>query len=489
MKRSSYVLNRLLCAAILAGSLLTVIVRPASAQFLYDHTTFLHGFYSSGAIWTNTYPALGGQSPVNYLTQRVNLGNPDTPTLDYNQDYATQLGAFTSHLRSLGGQGVLVGHSLGGEEVRSTYLFNSDLQPHISGIITVATPHQGTWLANNSTAAAHFFTDVQRRVDDGGRAAKGVAILWVTLFAAVVTAVFHVSPNIITPLYAGIALFILAYPANTDLGLDQLYQLLGKPTIQDMAVGSATVNSLNANTTDAAIPRANVYATLPSFRNAAIYVKAQFSSDPDGTAASTIHQRDKGMSIFRACKVAGYVIIVGSFNARRCSFAAKALGRVDDEWMGFVNGYDSHGRPRAVPFDGVVSNENSHYPSPSGLSYDADVLGPNHENVYSRTDGLNTISQAMYAIGMQPAALTATIFGPSSLNQNYSAEWQARVVGGRSPYSYQWSGILSGNTEAVAGSPQSSGLLYLDVWSNDGQHVRTSLYVSIMVSCGGKTRC
>ncbi|MDQ6634172.1 MAG: hypothetical protein M3Z10_05370, partial [Gemmatimonadota bacterium] len=204
----------------------------------------------------------------------------------------------------------------------------------------------------------------------------------------------------------------------------------------------------------------------------------------------TINQRNDAVGKFRQCKVVGYIMIVTASNARRCSFAAKVLGRVDDEWMGFVNGYDAYGHPRAVPFDGVVSNERSHYPSPNLLAFDTKVVGPNHQNIYSTTDGLDATTQGMLRLSMDRAPLNSSgIVGPGSMPADYSRSWSINVYGATPPYRYQWSGILSGTQRFVSGSPATSGSLYVDVWDVSGQHLRTSMYVTIVSGCGGRIAC
>jgi len=78
-----------------------------------------------------------------------------------------------------------------------------------------------------------------------------------------------------------------------------------------------------------------------------------------------------------------------------------------------------------------------------------------------------------------PPSLSASISGPSQVRQNCEYTWSASVSGGQSPYSYQWSGELSGTGPSVTGALSTSGTLYLDVSSADGQHASNSLYITM----------
>jgi hypothetical protein len=407
------------------------------------------------------------------------------PSLAQEQNYAQHLDALQSLLNQQAGPSVLVGHSLGSIEARGDYVLRGDAA-HVSALILLAPPHQGTRLADNAVLAAHFFTDVQRRVDDGVRSAKTVGFVFL-LAAAVTATTFHVSPWVVNPLFASLAYMVLQYKADSDLGLDALYQLLAVPAVADLMTNSSTIAALNSNLSDAALPRVNIIATLPSYRNAPILVKASMAGqDPQ----QTIDQRDAAVKSFKTCKVVGYLMIVTSYQASRCSAAAKVLGRVDEEWMGFVNGYDGAGHPRNVPFDGIISNELSRYPTSTTLAFDTQVLGPNHQNIYSRRDGLDATVEGMRRVQMVRAPLTATsISGPGSVNYQWTRTWSVTPYGATPPYRYQWSGKLSGTSSFVTGNIETSGYLYVDIWDAAGLYVRKSLYVTVTTSCGGRVAC
>jgi hypothetical protein len=56
-----------------------------------------------------------------------------------------------------------------------------------------------------------------------------------------------------------------------------------------------------------------------------------------------------------------------------------------------------------------------------------------------------------------------TIGGPSIVHPDWSCYWTSSVSPGVSPYSYTWSGVLSGTGSSVWGTVSSSGDLRVDV--------------------------
>lgn len=81
------------------------------------------------------------------------------------------------------------------------------------------------------------------------------------------------------------------------------------------------------------------------------------------------------------------------------------------------------------------------------------------------------------ALGIE--RLAASIFGPSEVAPDQSCTWYATVGGGVSPYTYRWSGVLSGTASEVSGSVSSSGWLYLDVTSADGQQASDEMFITV----------
>lgn len=85
--------------------------------------------------------------------------------------------------------------------------------------------------------------------------------------------------------------------------------------------------------------------------------------------------------------------------------------------------------------------------------------------------------------------LSVGISGPNTVPPRSSEEWTALPTGGTAPYSYQWSGALSGTSQTVRGVVASSQPLYLDVWDSAGAHIFTSIYVTVDQCLDPKNPC
>ena len=59
--------------------------------------------------------------------------------------------------------------------------------------------------------------------------------------------------------------------------------------------------------------------------------------------------------------------------------------------------------------------------------------------------------------------------GPTSVGATEKCTWRARVVGGRGPFTYRWSGLLNGSRAEIQGQVASTGLLTLEVSGVHGQ--------------------
>jgi hypothetical protein len=76
-------------------------------------------------------------------------------------------------------------------------------------------------------------------------------------------------------------------------------------------------------------------------------------------------------------------------------------------------------------------------------------------------------------------ALSVSIDGPNTVAPTSAEEWTALPAGGTPPYTYQWSGALSGSAQMVGGVVSTSQPLYLDVWDGAGAHIMTSIYIEV----------
>lgn len=79
--------------------------------------------------------------------------------------------------------------------------------------------------------------------------------------------------------------------------------------------------------------------------------------------------------------------------------------------------------------------------------------------------------------------LTVSISGPDGVVSGNSGTWYS-ILGlpGTSPYTYDWSGLLSGSSSSISGSPTSSGYLYLRVIDAAADTAYASLYVTVCPS-------
>jgi pimeloyl-ACP methyl ester carboxylesterase len=418
------------------AALYTFIPATSFAQLQYDRTSFIPGFSSDSSIWTQSYVDLGA-TPPNYLAASVVIKIPEYPNLNTSARYPDQIASLGSFVNSVGGQQVLVGHSLGSLVSRGTYIEDASARSRIAGIIAIAGPHQGTVLADSAIKARNFFGDAQRRIVAAipGILAEAAVVSWLVAYATD-------NPNAGMLLYLGTVGLVFKFGQALDL--TKLYQLLQIPSLADLSPTSAAITSLNQNLTDSQIQRANVYGSIP-IQNAALRVfYSSINKDADFPGGVVLY--NKAIAVFKSCKYFNYATIIGWNSGRNCAYAVKVLRRIDDRWTRYVNGTDANGRPRLVPFDGVVSNERSHYPTTAPISFDRLVPGVDHLNIYKTKLGLNQVTAGMLAIGMQPInpdpppnPVTAVrVSGPTRVNGCQGATWTATATGGTAPISYTW---------------------------------------------------
>ncbi len=460
------------------GCLLLVLGIPSAqlhGQFSYDHTSFLNGFGSDSTIWLKSYADLQ-TTPSNYLGQRVVLRTVNYPNVDSLKRYSGQVSDITAYL-TRGGQHVLVGHSLGSLVARGTYVDNPGIRPDVAAIVALTPPHQGTPLADNFITLRSFLRDMQRRIDD--------AKLAIAIEAAVLTnllSVFFIARNA-TGLGPSLVAFLLINTANIGINVSNLDQFGTPPAVADLSPGSSAIAHLDSAYDDGAIPRANIYATIP-FRNAALRLY-ESSRDMDSDFPHLVRLRDDGQAYFSACKWFGYVTIVQWTLGRRCAYARKTLARLDDRWVKYVNGWDASGNPRRVPFDGVVPNERSVYPSTNGLAYQGVAQMINHLNVYKTRAGLDQAVSGMLAVQMQSvggsSSVSGTIAGPTTIRSSVTCSWSVTGSGGTPPYSYQWVSPTDGSGQYYDYANSGSAFL-LSVVITDATAARTTVNKEVSIS-------
>jgi hypothetical protein len=423
--------KRCLCFLI---TCLVFIAAGARAQLTYDRSTFVHGYASDPGMWTLSYVDLG-TTPPGYLLSSVVLKTLAYPDLNLQVRYSTQVGTLGNFVLTNAGKHVLIGHSLGSLVSRGVFITNASARPAISGIIAITPPHQGTLMADSAVKIRNYFGDVQRRING--------ALPGLVMDAQIISFLYTWAsgdPGGGFALFVGATGYILT--AGSALNLTTLYQLTEIPALADLKTNSPAIDSLNRYFTDSQIQRANLYGSIP-IQNAALRVFYSSRNDdagfPDGV--KTLNQ---AIALFKACKSFNYATIILWGHGRACGFAVKVLRRMDDRWTRYINGTDASGNPRRVPFDGVVSNERSRYPSPNPISFDRVVPGANHLNVYKTRLGLDQVRDAMLSIGMQPVnpppnPITAvSVSGATRLNGCQAGTWTATRTGGTAPINYEW---------------------------------------------------
>jgi pimeloyl-ACP methyl ester carboxylesterase len=454
---------------------LTIPSAQLHAQLVYDHTSFLNGFGSDSTIWMNSYADLQTTPPA-YLGQQVVLQTPAYPNVDRYKRYSGQVGDIATYLTQ-GGHHVLVGHSLGSLVARGTYIDNPGIRPDMAAIVALTAPHQGAPLADNFVTLRSFLRDMQRRIDDAKTA--------VAIEAAVLTNVFSMffPGKRTTGLGPSMAAFLIINNFNIPIDVSNLDQFGTAPAFADLSPDSTAITHLNAFHDDGAIPRANIYGTIP-FRNAALRLY-ESSRDMDGDFSSLVTWRNIGQSAFSACKWIGYVTIIQWTLGRRCAYARKVLSRLDDRWVKYVNGSDANGNPRQVPFDGVVPNERSVYPSTNALAFQGVAQMTNHLNVYKTRAGLDQAVNGMFGVGMQRVgggtSVSGTIAGPTTVRPNVSCLWSVTGNGGTPPYSYHWVNPSDGSGQYYSYANSGSAFM-LTVVVTDATQASTQVSKHISLS-------
>jgi len=87
-----------------------------------------------------------------------------------------------------------------------------------------------------------------------------------------------------------------------------------------------------------------------------------------------------------------------------------------------------------------------------------------------------------------PLPLSAGISGPTIVETGETETWWGSASGGKSPYSYEWSGVLSGTGSSITGELWSSGTLDLTVTDAEGTEASTHIIICVLED-GDEDRC
>lgn len=340
----------------------------------YDGTYFVHGFNDGPLRFVNTASALRARG--------VDLKAVLSPSLSRTETVATQAGQLRSIQNSYlwySDSTILVGHSMGGLTSRQSYLGNP---ANIAGIVTMGTPHQGAPVAVGGPRFARHMGVVSARTVRGifGWAS------YLPFAGPIVRMVLNVAASDI-----GII-------SNSVTGHITTMNGASTPGAADLRPTSATIQSLSAARADGVLPRANVVGEIP-YRHAVWHVLASAQRN-DGLADGYIRTRTLVKSYAKTCKHVAYATVIFWAQGRECSKLDRAISRIDDIWLGSVNGYQTNGGSRRVAFDGFIPQDHSVYPS-TQLVTTRRALGANHNNLTYDPRGVVALDEALTLVGVK----------------------------------------------------------------------------------------
>jgi len=542
--------GRVRVRTVLVGALLlSATATSANAQSVgeYQGTTFVHGIASSGMMWEVPYAPLANQSVQRFLlsTVRIDLRTVRAPETDPylledatkgNLRFPQQVVSLRDSIALRNDRSVLVAHSLGGIISRDVYISHPELRPHIAGIVTVATPHQGADIANYRVPLNLFFTDLQLSVNAGIDAARLPVVLIGLFGGPIAFAAAGVVGSLVFSwffsgmtgaklgLFAGMAAAILttAYKLDGD-GIPNLRQLSGITqlnVLKDMApdkpeyYGNADldfshIRRLNTRTDDAEVARASVIADWGNYRHAAIRLfKSQ--KNEESSTQDLIDKRNQARALMNMCRHANRFVF-RKRDARRCHRAQNMFDAVDEVWARSITGEVTTTmtlsilgvsrtfpvkRPRYGRWDGVVPNDQQRYPGLTDPRRILVVSGLNHVNVYKHDRGTRMIGAAMLEIGMDPvvpppppppppAPFTVSISGRSAVEPLQECAFSASVSGGTPPYAYAWTPLGPTNRSMVTlGNDGTAFDVAVTVTDSSGRAASASRTVTISSTAG-----
>jgi hypothetical protein len=107
--------------------------------------------------------------------------------------------------------------------------------------------------------------------------------------------------------------------------------------------------------------------------------------------------------------------------------------------------------------------------------------GRNPDAGYSDFSPLGGVHEDFGSMFVQVVTpLVAWIEGPTEVRpRDRFCVWEAAVSGGIPPYSYAWSGVLSGSNQYIGGAISGSGWLYLTVTDSNGSQNDDGLYITL----------
>ena len=388
---------------------------PLQAQSIsaYDGTILIPGAGENARLWTALH---SGVSVQGQIAQQIQLKSVLTPYLG-NGSASVQADYLRSILSGTGGVQVLVAHSFGGIVARKTYQGSS---ANIAGIITIATPHNGTWAANNLSQINGYIGTLSYRLYEAATYAFGAFI-------------GHLIND------------VLRQP-----GLDGMQQMVmsslgaSTPITADASVGSATVTNNWSYAGDASLPRASVQGTIPVGNFPFRLLASSLDTIPGTyTFEDWVHIRNAVLSALKVCRIIGYGTIINWEEGRKCSFAKDMLVRLDRSLYAFETG-QSYGSAVIRNFDGLVDETRGTYPGLSDPNRLLVASGPaDHLGVVFKPAGISATTTAMLRIGMPsvnqpPPSPSVHIMGQGSIAPYAQCSWSASTENLEGTPSFAW---------------------------------------------------
>lgn len=380
-------MKRCLLPLAIAAALCPAISLPAQVIQSYSGTVFIPGAGEDATVWTRVRSP--GWAPLQAYDASVHLVNAHLPEgIPTTAGMAYQVDALRSYLSSLpGGDKVLVAHSMGGLVARDAHRQNPS---RIAAVVTIATPHLGSYAANNRTKFTSYLNATISRLAQTG---IPVGVLYGTLISPVIGTTI----GAIAGIYGGEQLQRLRDSVERYIGLNA-------SVATDAAVGSGTTVTLSTYAGDANLPRGSVHGSIP-VTHFPIRLLASLQDGPRSPAATTfsslVRSRNILVGALRTCKVAYYVTIVFSPYGRRCSLAKKMLVRMDGQFYRWVTGqYGGHTVPKV--FDGIVEASRAQYPGLADASRKLQADGSDHMSILWDIEGHRVTTTVMARLGMVP---------------------------------------------------------------------------------------
>lgn len=455
------------------GMLLVANTCMALAIGAQTPVVFVHGLASNGSTW---------QVAAQRLQQDLNV-TTTTPNLPSFDSFENQANALITDEAGLASNAVAIGHSNGGTVSR---MANIDGRPW-AGIITVATPHYGSVLAQNAIDGVVFeearfliesiatpfqiYSDLDP--DNFGWTIAGDAANWATDVAEQLP-------------YAAAA---FGYWADNTVLTEMVP---GSPFL------TQTVNSnANLNREAAAVPQRLYVASTIEYS----WGEPWHALSPGSWQSITEYWYGAAAELeFAGDYYDNYDNVDDPYYWEKVEYAyywyiaADAMIFTDQNWCGIIGAVNNYFI--CTPNDGIVPTGGQVYPGATG---GVTIVGPSHfeetsdDQVYQN---LNNFLRTRFNVGSAGAGggggttspLSVAIQGPASIGL-CSGSWIARGSGGSSPYHYNWT--VNGQPystdidDELDYTPSRVGRLYIGATVTDGQGVTSSTTLNASVTSGG----